>query len=103
MTGNVIKSCAVEIPFLFELCHEIICLCHAHNKGADQPAHSCSLISAFVIHCLDSITTTVAIIQNFNTLARFCIVAELAVLSLTWSHNPKDSFLMTWLICYFRL
>ena len=26
----------------------------ANNKGADQPAHPRSLISAFVIHCLKS-------------------------------------------------
>ena len=26
----------------------------ANNKGADQPAHPRSLISAFVIHCLES-------------------------------------------------
>ena len=28
---------------------------YASNKGADQPAHPCCLISAFVVHCLDSI------------------------------------------------
>ena len=28
---------------------------YANNKGSDQPAHSCSLTSAFVVHCLDSI------------------------------------------------
>ena len=28
---------------------------YANNKGADQPAHPCSLISAFVVRCLDSI------------------------------------------------
>ena len=28
---------------------------YANNKGADQPAHPRSLISAFVIRCLDSI------------------------------------------------
>ena len=28
---------------------------YANNKGADQPAHLCSLISAFVVRCLDSI------------------------------------------------
>ena len=28
---------------------------HANNKGADQPAHLRSLISAFVVRCLDSI------------------------------------------------
>ena len=28
---------------------------YANNKGADQPAHPRSLLSAFVIRCLDSI------------------------------------------------
>ena len=36
--------------------HEKMCLIsYANNKGADQPAHPCSLISAFVVRCLDSI------------------------------------------------
>ena len=28
---------------------------YANNKGADQPAHLCSLIRAFIVRCLDSI------------------------------------------------
>ena len=28
---------------------------YANNKGADQPAHPRSLISAFVVRCLDSV------------------------------------------------
>ena len=28
---------------------------YANNKGADQPAHPCSLICAFVVRCLDNI------------------------------------------------
>ena len=36
--------------------HEKTCLMsYANNKGADQPAHPLSLISAFVVSCLDSI------------------------------------------------
>ena len=35
---------------------EKMCLMsYANNKGADQPAHPHSLISAFVVRCLDSI------------------------------------------------
>ena len=37
---------------------------YANNKGADQPAHPRSLISAFVVRCLDSIIC--------KTLAGFC-------------------------------
>ena len=36
--------------------HEKTCLMsYVNNKGADQPAHQRSLISAFVVRCLDSI------------------------------------------------
>ena len=36
---------------------------YANNKGADQPAHPRSLISAFVGHCLDSIISLVSIFE----------------------------------------
>ena len=39
----------------YEPRHERTCLMPYANKGADQPAHPCSLISAFVVHCLDSV------------------------------------------------
>ena len=40
----------------FELGHEKMCLMsYANNKGADQPVHPRSLISASVVRCLDSI------------------------------------------------
>ena len=36
--------------------HEKMCLMsYVNNKGADQPAHPRSPISAFVVRCLDSI------------------------------------------------
>ena len=42
--------------YRYEPGHEKICLMsYANNKGADQPAHPRSLISAFVFRCLDSI------------------------------------------------
>ena len=34
---------------------------YANNKGADQPAHPRSLISAFVVRCLDSVIPLVSI------------------------------------------
>ena len=44
-----------------EPCHEKTCfLPYANNKGADQPALPCSLISAFVVCCLDSIIPILA-------------------------------------------
>ena len=53
--------------------HEKTCLMpYANNKGADQPAHLCSLISAFMVRCLDSNNIYTFYIQSFNTLAGFC-------------------------------
>ena len=41
---------------IYEPGHEKMCLMsYANNKGADQTAHPRSLISAFVVRCLDSI------------------------------------------------
>ena len=34
---------------------------YVNNKGADQPAHLHSLISAFVVRCLDSMIPLVSI------------------------------------------
>ena len=39
----------------FEPGHEkMYLMTYANNKGADQTAHPRSLISTFVVHCLDS-------------------------------------------------
>ena len=42
---------------------ENLFLSYANNKGADQPAHPRSLISAFVVRCLDSIILLLAIAE----------------------------------------
>ena len=69
---------------------------YAINKSADQPAHSSTLISVFVIRCLDSIIPLISI----SKLSRLelVFVADQASLSLTWSKTPKTHFLVTWLI-----
>ena len=74
---------------------------YANNKGADQPAHSRSLISAFVVRCLDSIIPQVFI----SKISRLYLasVAEQAGLSLNSSQTPKTGFLVTWLILPTRL
>ena len=42
--------------------HVKMCLIpYANNKGADQPAHPCSMISTFVVHCLDSMICILAL------------------------------------------
>ena len=60
------------ISNIIEPGHEKMCLMsYANNKGADQPAHPRSLISAFVVRCLDSIIYRFYS-RNFKTLASFC-------------------------------
>ena len=42
--------------------HAKMCLMsYANNKGADQPAHPCTLISTLVVRCLDSMICILAI------------------------------------------
>ena len=65
----------------------------ANNKGADQPAHLCSL-STFVVHCLDSIIPLVST-AKISSLYLASVAAQ-AGLSLTWLETLKTGFLMTW-------
>ena len=52
--------------------HEKMCLMsYANNKGAEQPPHPRSLISAFIVRCLDSILSLDSIAENLKTLASF--------------------------------
>ena len=63
---------------------------YANNKVADQPAHPRSLISTFVVRCLDSMTCKLAI----SKVSRFYLtsVAEQAGLNVTWSQTLSDTF-----------
>ena len=71
--------------------HEKTCLMsYANNKGADQPAHPRSLISAFVVRCLDSVMSLVSVTKISSLM--LASVTEQAGLSLTWSETPKDTF-----------
>ena len=69
---------------------------YANNKSADHPAHSRSLISAFVVRCLDSIISLVSIYEISSPYQ--VSVAAYAGLSLTWSQTSKTGFLVTRLI-----
>ena len=64
-----------------------------NNTGADQPAHPCSLISAFVISFLESITSRLAadVISIFQLIS----VAKETSLKLALSETPKTGFLVT--------
>ena len=72
----------------------VFALPYMNNKGADQPAHPHSLISAFVVCCLNSIIPRVSISEISSIY--LASVAEQAGLSLTLSENPKAGFLMMW-------
>ena len=63
---------------------------YANNKGADQPAHSRSLISAFAVRCLDSIIS----LDSIAEISRLYLasVAAQAGFCLTWSQTPEDTF-----------
>ena len=63
---------------------------YANNKGADQPAHPRSLISAFVVRCLDSVMSIVSVTKLSSLL--LASVAEQASLNPTWSETPENMF-----------
>ena len=71
--------------------HEKTCLMsYANNRGADQPAHPRSLISAVVVRCLDSVMSLGSVTKISSLM--LASVAEQASLSLTWSEIPEDTF-----------
>ena len=71
--------------------HEKMCLMsYANNKGTDQPVHPRSLISAFVVRCLDSVMSLVSVTKISSLM--LVSVAEQASLSLTWSKTSEDTF-----------
>ena len=49
------QSCNFAIPVNMASTRENLSSGFANNKAADQPAHAGSLISAFVVHLLESI------------------------------------------------
>ena len=85
-------------PLPYNMCHVMRkpVMLNVNNKGADQPAHPHSLISTFVVHCLDSIIPLVSI----SKISSLCLasVAAQAGLSLPWSQTPKTGFIVTKLI-----
>ena len=71
---------------------------YANNKSADQPAHARSLISPFVVHCLDSMIPLVSISKISSLyLASMAVQADLHI---TRSQTLKTGFLMMRLILY---
>ena len=70
---------------------------YAICEQKDQPAHPRSLISAFVVRCLDSMIPLVSISEILSDLAS---VAAQTGLCLSWSQTPKTGFLATRLKLY---
>ena len=62
---------------------------YENNKDADQPAHPRSLVSAFVVRCLNSIIPILAK-SKISRLASFCGCAGRFVSYLV--ANPDDKF-----------
>ena len=62
-----------------------------------RSACASSLISTFVVRCLDSIISLVSISEISNL--KHASVAALAGLGVTWLKTPKTGFLVTRLIC----
>ena len=95
----VCRSVGVSLHHLFSMgiiwatSWENLFLSYANNKDADQPAHPRSLISVFVIRCLDSIIFLVSI-SEIQSLYRAAVAAQ-AGLILPWSQIPKTGFLVT--------
>ena len=63
------------------------------HKGADQPVHSRSLISAFVIHIVKSIISRLATSEIL--ICYLVSVAEETGLKLTLTETPKTDYLAT--------
>ena len=83
--------------FLQSMIHEKTCLMpYANNKDADQPVHPCSLIRAFVVHCLDSIIPI--LVKSKISRLYLVSVTEQDGLSITWLQTPKAGFLVTQLM-----
>ena len=87
--GSFVSECHVRY-IIWATSWENLFLPYANNKGADQPAYLCSLIRAFIFHCLDSLVPLVSIpkISSF----KLASVGEQAGLRLTWSQTPKTGF-----------
>ena len=86
-THNIGKE---NYPLMEPRCEKTCFMPCANNTDADQPAHPRSLISTFIVHCLDSIIPLVSISEILRLYLAF--VAEQAGLSLTWVQTQRQVF-----------
>ena len=75
--------------YLYEPGKKMCLMSYVNNKGADQPAHPRSLISAFVFRCLDSVMSIVSVTKISSLM--LASVAAQAGLSLAFSETPEDT------------
>ena len=90
---NLVSLLSINfIANIWAMSWENLLMPYANNKGADQPAHSRSLNSTFIVHCLDFITSLVYIPK----ISSFCLasVDVQAGFCLSWSQTPKTGFLV---------
>ena len=55
---------------------------YANNNGTDQPAHPRSLISAFVVRCLDSVMSLISVTK----------ISTFMLASVAEQEHPEDTF-----------
>ena len=72
---------------------------YANNKGADQPAYPRSLISAFVVRCLDSIIS----LNSIAEISSLHLASVAAVYVWPGRKHPKSRFVMARFIFSIRL
>ena len=55
VAGHRLEPAAMRVQMIWAMSWENLFMPYVNNKGTGQPAHLCSLISTFVVRCLDSI------------------------------------------------
>ena len=86
---------------IYEPAHEKMCLMsYANNKGADQPAHPRSLISTFVIRCLDRVIS----LDSVAEISRLQLASVVHRTVCVWPDRklPKTCFVVSWLTYNFE-
>ena len=78
--------------YIWAMSWENLLLPYANNKGTDQPVHLRSLISTFVVHCLDSTCIILPLAIAEISSLQLVSVAEQAGWSLNWWQTLKTGY-----------
>ena len=102
------SSCQKWVTENWAASWENLFMLYANNKGANQPAHPRSLISTFIVSCLDCIMSLVSI-SEISSLYLVSVATQ-GGLSLTWSETPHpqprsliSTFIVSCLDCIMSL